>query len=355
MTPRSNSRRQFLAATLVAPAVLPGPATQGQELASHELIDCQSHLFCPALVQRMEASATEPKIFLRDGVRTLKMGDWYRKVPDSYMSVEGKLAAMDAAGITRTAISINDPGPEWFGASGPEVARIANDYIAQLAADYPSRFFGLCVLPFPDMSATIQELNRCVEHLGMRGVLLYTNLAGEFADEAKFAPFWQRVEALKVPVLLHPAKPIAIEHVKAYEMTSTLGNMFDNTIALTRIILSGLLDRHPDLKLVCPHLGGTLPFILGRLDHQLTVLKRGPRLPRTPLEYLRQIWLDIVSPLPEALAMCHSLLGADRLLYASDHPWVDPQVMLSTLEKAGLPLESQRKIRSGNAISLFGL
>ena len=73
---------------------------------------------------------------------------------------------------------------------------------------------------------------------------------------------------LDVPVLLHPAKPITTEFVKGYEMTSTLGNMFDNTIALTRLLMSGILDEFPKLKLVCPHLGGTLPYIVGRLDHQ---------------------------------------------------------------------------------------
>ena len=138
-------------------------------------------------------------------------------------------------------------------------------------------------------------------------------------------------------------------------MTSTLGNMFDNTIALTRIIMSGLLDRHPRLKLVCPHLGGTLPYIIGRLEHQVTVLKRGPRLARKPLEYLRDVWLDVVSPLPEAIRFCHTLLGPERLLFASDHPWVEPQVILDALAGAKLPAEDVEKIFSGNARRLFSL
>jgi predicted TIM-barrel fold metal-dependent hydrolase len=207
----------------------------------------------------------------------------------------------------------------------------------------------------PQVQATVDELARCVEVLGMRGVLLYTNLAGSFADEPQFAPFWSRAESLGVPVLLHPAKPITIEQVKAYEMTSTLGNMFENTIALTRIVVSGLLDRYPKIRLVCPHLGGTLPYILGRLDHQLTILKRGPRLPHPPIEYLRRVWFDIVSPLPEAIVFCHSLFGAEGLLYSSDHPWVDPSVILSALEKTGLTAADQERIRHLNAKALFGL
>jgi len=346
-------RRHFLASTtLVASGAT---ASFSHANTAREIIDCQSHLFCPALVKRMEESTSEPNVFRRDGVRTIKMGDWYRKIPDHYMSVEDKLASMDRAGISRTALSINDPGPEWFGKDGVEVAQIANDYIAEIVSKHPRRFFGLCVLPFQDIPATLHEMKRCSEQLGMKGILLYTNLAGEFSDSPRFAPFWELAEQLNFPVLLHPAKPTTIELVKAYEMTSTLGNMFENTIALTRLVMSGLLDRHPRLQLVCPHLGGTLPYILGRLDHQLSVLKRGPRLPRTPLDYLKQIWLDIVSPLPEAIRFCHTLFGPERLIYASDHPWVEPEVILNALEKAALPPDDVPKILSTNAQRLFRL
>ena len=96
------------------------------------------------------------------------------------------------------------------------------------------------------------------------GILLYTNLAGAWCDEPQFHWLYARAEELGLPILLHPSKPMTTEQVKGYELTSTLGNMFENTIALARIIASGLLDKHPKLKLVCPHLGGTLPYICGR-------------------------------------------------------------------------------------------
>jgi predicted TIM-barrel fold metal-dependent hydrolase len=283
------------------------------------------------------------------------MGDWLRKIPPLYLDVDAKLASMDAAGIARTALSINDPGPEWFGADGPAVARLANDFVADVVRRHPARFFGLCVLPLQDMKAAIAELDRAVES-GMRGILLYTNLAGRFPDEPEFRPLFARAVELDVPVLLHPAKPVTIDFVKGYEMTSTLGNMFDNTIALTRLIMSGLLDEFPRLRLVCPHLGGTLPYIVGRMDHQLTVLKRGPKnLTRTPSEYLKQIWLDVVSPLPLAMKFACDFMGPDRLLYASDHPWVEPQLISDGLRSLRLSAADERKIFCDNARSLFRL
>lgn len=354
----NTSRRRFLAATTAASAV---SALRMQSAALAEAppafrIDCQSHLFCPEALDLMARRKNDPRVYFKDGTRFLQMGDWLRKVPPLYTDVDAKLAAMDAAGIAQTALSINDPGPEWFGTDGPAVAQMLNDFIAGLVRQHPRRFFGLCVLPLQDMRVSLGELDRCVRRLGMKGILLYTNLAGRFPDEPQFRPLFARAVELDVPVLLHPAKPITTDLVKAYEMTSTLGNMFDNTIALTRLLLSGLLDEFPTLKLVCPHLGGTLPYIVGRLDHQIHVLKRGPqKLQRKPSEYVRSIYLDVVSPLPEALRFAVDFSGPERLLFSSDHPWVDPLHIIDTVAAARLPAATEQKIYSHNARQLFRL
>ena len=147
------SRRRFLAAATAAigaPAIM-AVGRANETTARSGLIDCQSHLFCPQLVELMETRTSDPVVFVKDGVRTVKMGDWLRKIPPHYMDVDVKLAAMDAAGVERTALSINDPGPEWFGTEGLAVARMANDFVAGIVARHPQRFFGLCVLPLQDM------------------------------------------------------------------------------------------------------------------------------------------------------------------------------------------------------------
>ncbi|MBX7164708.1 MAG: amidohydrolase family protein [Pirellulales bacterium] len=357
------SRRDFLAATS-ALAALPGIASAAEPQAEPAdaarppsgIVDCQSHLFCAELVARMERRQADPVVFTRDGVRYLRMGDWLRKIPPAYLDVDLKLAAMDAAGIELTALSPNDPGPEWFGDEAPAVARLLNDFTAGVVRRHPRRFIGLCVLPLLTMDAALVELRRCREDLGLRGILLYTNLAGRFVDEAEFRPLFARAVELDLPILLHPAKPLTTDVVKGYEMTSSLGNMFDNTIALTRIIMAGILDEFPGLKLVCPHLGGTLPYIIGRLDHQTQVLKRGPKyLTKAPSEYLKQVWLDVVSPLPLAMRFAYDFSGPDRLLFASDHPWVEPRLILDGLRSLGLPAADEAKILAGNARRLFGL
>jgi predicted TIM-barrel fold metal-dependent hydrolase len=355
------SRRQFIGtagAAIAGSQALRAVALRAAEPRADNVpcFDCQSHLFAPEIVERMRRRQVEPMVREREGASWVIMEPWNRKILPKHMDVFAKLADMDAAGIEITALSINDPGPEWFGEDGPEVARVMNDFIAGIVRKHPARFLGLCVLPLQDEGAAQAELDRCVKQLGMKGILLYTNLAGRFPDEPPFRWLFARAVELNIPVLLHPAKPVTSEVVKEYEMISGLGNMFDNTIALARIIMAGILDQHPGLKLVCPHLGGTLPYIIGRLDHQTQVLKRGPKyLTRAPSEYLKQVWFDIVSPLPAAMRFAVDYLGADRLLYSSDHPWVEPQIIKNSLDQLNLPEVIRRKIYRDNARKLFGM
>jgi predicted TIM-barrel fold metal-dependent hydrolase len=348
-------RRDFFKAAGLATA-LHAATAPAQSAAKPFIVDCQSHLFFPEVIDMMRKRKADPIVYHKDGTTFLKMGDWLRKVPGSYLDIDVKLAAMDASGIDITLLSTNDPGPECFGDEGVAVAQLIHDSLAGVIAKHPTRFRGLCTLPLQNEKASAEELDRCVKKLGFKGILLYTNQDGAWCDEPQFRWLYARAEELGVPILLHPAKPMTTEQTKGYELTSTLGNMFENTIAMARIIASGLLDKHPKLKLVCPHLGGTLPYICGRMDHQITVLKRSTQtLQRKPSEYLRDIHMDIVSPLAEAMRFALDFSSADKLLFSSDHPWVAPEAILGPLRSLNLPADATAKILGGNARTLFEL
>jgi aminocarboxymuconate-semialdehyde decarboxylase len=202
----------------------------------------------------------------------------------------------------------------------------------------------------------LKEFDRSVTTLRMKGILLYSNLAGRFPDEEPFRPLFAEAERRGVPILLHPAYPTTYDATKGYEMAAGLGLMFDTTIALTRIILSGLLEKHPNLKLVCPHVGGALPYLIGRVDHQTMALKRGAEnIRKAPSEYLKQVWLDTVTPIGLAIRYAWEFAGPDKLLYSSDHPWVDPQLIVDQVEGQHLPAADLSKLYSGNARALFRL
>jgi predicted TIM-barrel fold metal-dependent hydrolase len=319
-------------------------------------IDCQSHLFVPDLLEFMEKRKVQPYAYRNGNDRYVVVGEWHRRILPKHTDVAAKLADMDANGIRMTALSINDPGPELFGSDGLVIARMVHDYLGELTQRHPTRFFGLATLPLQDMDGALLELERCVNNLGMRGILLYSNLDGKFPDLDEFRPLFRRAEELDLPILLHPAYPMTYEATKGYEMTAGLGLMFDTTIALSRMILAGILDQFPKLKLVCPHVGGALPYLIGRLDHQTQVLKRGAgKIRKPPSEYLKQVYLDTVTPISLGIRYAYDFAGVDRLLFASDHPWVDPKLIARNVRSLRFPAEDEEKIFSGNARQLFKL
>lgn len=319
-------------------------------------IDCQSHLFSEEFLSFLEKRKESPYVYRKGNDRFVVVGQWTRKLMPRHSDVAAKLADMDKAGIQMTALSINDPGPELFGGDSPAVARTLNDFIADAVKQHPDRFFGLATLPFNTPDAMLNEFDRAVSRLGMKGILLYSNLDGKFPDEAEYRPLFAEAERRGIPLLLHPAYPMTYDATKGYEMAAGLGLMFDTTIALGRLIVGGVLEEYPNLKLVCPHVGGALPFLIGRVDHQTMVLKRGAEhIRKAPSEYLKQVWFDTVSPIPLAIRYGIDFGGPGKMLYSSDHPWVDPQMIAGLVEGLKLPAEQEQAVFSGNAKKLFSL
>jgi predicted TIM-barrel fold metal-dependent hydrolase len=319
-------------------------------------IDCQSHLFSEEFLKLLERRKQSPYVVREGKDRYVIVNQWRRRILPKHTDVDAKLADMDRAGIAMSALSINDPGPELFGKESAAMAVMLNDYIASVVKSHPSRFFGLATLPFDNPDNMLREFERATGKLGMKGILLYSNLDGRFPDEEPYRPLYAEAERRGVPVLLHPACPVTYEATKGYEMVAMLGLMFDTTIAMCRLILSGIMEKHPNLKLVCPHVGGALPYLIGRVDHQTMVLKRGAEnIRRAPSEYLKRVWLDTVTPIGLGIKYACDFATTDKILYSSDHPWVDPQLIIDRIESQKLAAADCRKIYSENARALFRL
>lgn len=350
------SRRTFLTASSSGVLLFGEPLVGDEQTRRTFCVDCQSHLYAPEMIAFMKTRKSPPHAYEKGANTYVVVGKWHRRLRKGHTSPKAKLAAMDAAGIDITALSINDPGPERFGKDGLKAARIANDFVASVVREYPGRFFGLAFLPLQDMKAAQIELERCVDRLNVRGIFLYSNINGEFPDQLPYRSVFQWANELDMPIVMHPAYPVTYEQTKGYQLTAGLGLMFDTSIALARIILAGILEHHPKLKLLCPHVGGTLPYLIGRLDHQTQVLKRGAdHIRKAPSEYLKQVHFDTVSPSLLAIRHCYDLVGPDHLVYGSDHPWVDPELIAGHIRRLDLPPEDQRKIFGENAKQLFKL
>lgn len=270
-------------------------------------------------------------------------------------SVENKLRAMDAAQIDVSVIIVNIPIPDLLDAElALEGSRVCNDYLAKLSTLNPDRFVGLASLPLNDVPAAIAELDRAIDELDLRGVFLSSHINGRPLDAPEFEPFYAHAAQRKVPLVLHPTVPTWGQAIKDHSMIPMMGFMVDTSIAMLRLILAGVLERYPTLQVVHPHAGGVLPYLMGRVEEQTEVKRRGrDHITQAPGRYYEQVYLDLVSPSQLALEYAYKFAGADRLLFGSDHPWVAIKTIEDYVATIECSENEKKLIMGGNAQELF--
>ena len=176
-----KNRRQFLTSATFAI----GAGHSSGASKSSGRIDCQSHLFSAEFLDYLEKRKTSPYVYRKGSDRFVVVGKWHRRLMANHTDVSAKIATMDKAGIALAALSINDPGPELFGKDSQAIAVTLNDFIADTVRSHPARFFGLATLPFNSRDAMLSEFERAIDKLGMKGILLYSNLDGKFPGRAR--------------------------------------------------------------------------------------------------------------------------------------------------------------------------
>lgn len=320
------------------------------------IVDCQSHVFPEAYAEILKRNPKSPQATGGQGTFVVTYDDVQEFTLDlDRYCPERKIRDMDSAGVDVSVLSVNMPGPERL---APELAlegaRVCNDYLAEVCARYPGRFVGLASLPLQDVPTAIAELDRAVDELDLRGFLLFSHIDGRSVDAPEFEPFYAHIEARGVPLILHPTVPSWSEAIKDYSMIPMLGFMVDTSIAVLRLILGGVLERHPQLQIVHPHAGGVLPYLMGRIEEQTEVKGRGrDHITESPAEYYRRIYLDLVTPSKLAVHYAYDFAGPDRLLFGSDHPWVSIDTMLDLVKHLDIPEQDRAKILGLNASTLF--
>lgn len=321
------------------------------------IIDCQSHVFPRAYADLLTRNTSALRTNRVDnGVYLINYGDVqrFRLDLDSY-SADRKLRDMDASGVDMSVISVNIPTPDMLDPDlASEGARICNDAVAELCARYPDRFVGLASLPLSDVPVAIAELDRAIDELGLRGVFLPSRVEGAPLDAPQFEAFYAHVAARGVPLVLHPTVPVWGEAVKEHSMIPMMGFMVDTSFAMLRLILGGVMERHRTLEVLHPHVGGVLPYLMGRVLEQTEVKGRGrDHISQSPRETYKRVYLDLVSPDPLAIRYAYDFAGADRLLFGSDHPWVSIDAILDIVKALPVPATDKEKMLQGNAIKLF--
>ena len=278
-----------------------------------------------------------------------------------------RLAEMDEYDVDMQLLSIAAPGVQAFDAGlGSELATLANDMLFDAIAQRPARFAGLTAIAPQDPARAALEIHRGMRTLGLSGIIINSHTRGEYLDDPKFWPIFEAAVECDAPVYIHPSFPsdAMIGPYQDYGMMGALwGFGADASLHIVRMILGGVFDAFPTLKIVLGHLGEGLPFWLGRLDNRYkNILRRGgletlgmKRLSRLPSEYFRtNFYITTSGMMSEApLQFCLDMFGADRIMFAVDYPFEQTAEAVSFIRSASLPDEAMRKITHENAEALF--
>src|SRR6266850_7246132 len=272
---------------------------------------------------------------------------WDRELSATYSGVEGvrnpqmteqlhdlgdlRLKEMDEAGVDMQIISHGAPSAQKLsGDDAVALVRRVNDRLAAAIAKHPTRFAGFAALPTSDPAAAADELERAVTKLGFKGAMIHGLANGTFLDDKKFWPIYERAQALDIPIYLHPSVPLPAvmdayykDYAKDFPMVvrAAWGYTVETATTAIRMVLSGVFEKHPKLKVILGHLGETLPFLVWRIDHALA--RPGQKALSFRDVFCSNFYITTSGNFSNpALLCCVMELGIDRILFAVDWPFV---------------------------------
>lgn len=213
------------------------------------------------------------------------------------------------------------------------LARIGNDDLAELITRYPDRFIaGVANLPMNNIEATLQEIDRAIKQLGLRGVLLYSNINGKPLDSPEFVPIYEKMAGYDLPIWIHPRRDMTVadystENFSKYKLYGSLGWPYETQLAMTRLVCSGIFEKYPGLKIITHHCGGGIPFLGKRVSNWLyTYMLDEPDsnlagLSKPPIDYFRMFYGDTANIGDEPVLECgYAFFGDKHMVFGTDMP-----------------------------------
>jgi 2,3-dihydroxybenzoate decarboxylase len=275
-----------------------------------------------------------------------------------------RISEMDAAGIDMQVISHGAPGLQRVNAeTAIQLAARANDRLAEAVEAHAGRFAGFALLPVPDPEAAAEELERAVSKLGFKGAMVHGLTEGQFLDDRRFWPIYERAAALDVPVYVHPAAPhqdVARLYYGDYakEFPSILSAAWGFTVETAtqgiRLVLSGMFDEYPNLKMILGHMGEGLPFLLQRIDEAFS--RPGNKANTFRKTFAEHFYITTSGNFSTPALICSMLeMGIDHILYSVDYPFVENAPGTEWLKTVPLSDADREKLFGGNAKRLLKL
>jgi aminocarboxymuconate-semialdehyde decarboxylase len=326
-------------------------------------IDIHAHIFVPQAAAHAGPHVDLSRIplahFANEQTREInKLQDQART--NVMTQIDKRLLDLDAMGIDLQVIAPAPPQCYYsVDAKLAETAhRLTNEGVAEFCSRKPDRFVGLGTVTLQEPELAVRELDYVMGELGLKGVQILTNVDGQELSDSKFRPFYARAEELGAFVMMHPNGFTHGDRLTDFYFNNIIGNPFETTLALHKLIFSGTLARFPELKLLAVHGGGYLPAYSGRIDHAWGARQDAHAdIPLPPTAYLRQVYLDTVVFSYHQLAYLIDLFGPDHILMGTDYPYdmaeYNPVGHIAGVE--GMDSTTLSQIAGGNAARLLGL
>ena len=342
----------------VSGPVVSGPVVRGPVPA----VDVHAHVAVPAAEALI---AGEPGYAEQQRADAATLGEasiaynraHFGSVMPRLLDLDVRLAAMDKGGVDIQAVSPMPGSYAWAGtALADRIVKVTNEAVAAFCARQPDRLLpvGTVTLHHPDLA--VEQLRHAVTALGLRGVQISTAAApGMELDDPRLAQFWAAAEDLGAAVLIHPWGCTLGPRLNAYYLFNSVGNPAETALALSRVIFSGLLERHPGLKIWSAHGGGYLPSYIVRADHAWSARDDARATAKRPSELLRQTFVDSLVYTPEQLRHLVAVMGTGQVTLGSDYPFdMGVEDPVDRLTAAGFDDATVAAIRGGNAARLLG-
>jgi aminocarboxymuconate-semialdehyde decarboxylase len=235
-------------------------------------------------------------------------------------------------------------------------SRIQNDMIAKLSELHPDRFVGVSTVPLQDTELAVEELDRAVKDLEMKGVEISPSIRGENLDDPKLWPFYEKTQQLDVPIMVHPISPPGADRMQRYYLQNLVGFPFETALGIASVILGGMLEKFKNIKFCFVHGGGFLPYQIGRLDHGYKVRpETKTHISKLPSEYMRKLYFDTTTHSQPALTYLIKTVGSEKVLLGSDYPYdmADPDPVSTVRKLRPISAKDRNRILATNAAKIF--